>query len=306
MKLFIVACLVALVFTAGIDAKNTPKKLKTASSEEVVVQEEAAESDSEENNVEVALTSDGDANTVNLLDAGTPEVSLVQNAGTKSVLSTGSSTNFVSPVKSVLTSAPLQTVNVLKSSPVQTVNVMKTAPVSKTVTYSQPQQQVVYSQPQQHVLYTQVQQPQQVVYTSQPQAVKYSWTQPQQQVVYSQPQQQVLYTQVQQPQQVTYTQPQQQVVYSHVPQQQNVVVMKGAPRQSVLRSTVQQWSPMTTVSKSVRLANPIVYSLTPTRPVTTYSKQTLLTGSQLAGDMSDSMESSKTDFISQETESYRK
>lgn len=177
---------VALLFNFGISAKVPRPHLRSAASEEVVVQETSAESDVDDNVVDNANTlvnhEEGLSNTVNLLDSThtAPEVTLVENAPTKTVskLVNQPATRVVTPVQTVpvqnvavqtvpvqnlaVQTVPVQTVSVLKSqTPVQSV---KSQAPSKTVVVSQvpQQQQVVQTVPQQQVVYS-VQQPQQQV-----------------------------------------------------------------------------------------------------------------------------------------------
>jgi len=329
MKLYLTLALVALLLNTGY-AKNVPKNrnLKASSSEEVVVQETAADSDDLSENVvdnenTAVVNNDALSSTINLLEntnSAPVETTIVQNAPTKT-LSRVSTVNVVNQplttrtvvtpvqvpsVQTVSVQSVPQTLNVVKTqTPVQTVsvqsvpqtvNVVKTTsvPTSKTVVVNQvPQQQVLWQQaPQQTVRYVQ-QQPQYV--WQQPQTQQYVWQQPQEQFVTVQAQPQTQYV-WQQPQQqlVTVQAPQKQVVWRQ-PQQQLVTVQ--APQKQVVW---RQQAPIQTVNvvKSLRVPNPQVVSLTPSKTV---SRQTVLTGSQLVSDVVD--ESASRDVVVQETES---
>jgi len=350
MKLYLSLALVALLFNFSIAAR-VPKNLKSAASENLIVQEPAAETDTDNNAVELdnapSSPVDNDetgTNTVNLLDTTNTasDVTLVENAPTKTLatVTTHNTAKLVTPLKTAVVTS-VQPVSVKTLTP-QTVSVFKTQTptVTKTVhavpqqvtTYSQVQPQVTtYSQAQPQVTYSQVQ-PQITTYSQAQPQVTYSQVQPQTKVWTAQQPHQVVYKQV--PQQVVYSQPE-QTLYNQQPQQSYYSVQQQQPQQSyysvqpqpvvVLKSknvqpnyvrksvivdqapalkTTFQVQPVQHYTKTVttKVANPMVFQLSPARQ--SFSKQTTLTGSQLSADVSDSLESAKTNVVVQETENY--
>ena len=147
--------MVALLFNYGTTA-NVPRHLRSPS-EDVVVQETAAEENLDENVVDndnLLANNEETLNTVNLLENthNAPDVAVVENAATKTKF------NNQPVVKPVVNSAPVQTVPVqsasLPSAPLQSsVKSVHQAPARKSVVHATPvvhtptpQKQVVYNQ----------------------------------------------------------------------------------------------------------------------------------------------------------------